>query len=120
MIYCDLTVNGQPVWFGVPCLGGVSLKSEAYLGFIGDLIFTDLQGTGDPTFDGLGSRFPLLYYGDQALSPVIVPLQAVPAQQFSIVLNGQNCILSFYYKTTPCFRVVYANNYARGYYQGAC
>jgi hypothetical protein len=34
---------------------------ETYLGFIGDLSFTDTQGTSDPVYTGLGSRFVLLY-----------------------------------------------------------
>jgi hypothetical protein len=34
---------------------------SAYLGFVGDLMFQDLQGTDAPTYDGLGSRFQLVY-----------------------------------------------------------
>ena len=32
-----------------------------YLGFSGDLAFVDTQGTDDPVFTGLGSRWQLLY-----------------------------------------------------------
>jgi hypothetical protein len=31
------------------------------VGFIGDLIFIDTQGTSDPNYTGLGSRFLLAY-----------------------------------------------------------
>lgn len=34
---------------------------DAYLGFLGDLVFIDTQGTDDPTYDGLGSRYLLCY-----------------------------------------------------------
>jgi hypothetical protein len=31
------------------------------MGFIGNLLFVDTQGSSDPTYDGLGSRFSLVY-----------------------------------------------------------
>lgn len=34
---------------------------SAYLGFIGDLAFIDTQGTSDPIYAGLGTRFQLVY-----------------------------------------------------------
>jgi hypothetical protein len=39
----------------------VPLVPTTYLGFVGNLIFTDTQGTSDPTFDGLGTRYQLVY-----------------------------------------------------------
>ena len=39
-----------------------------YLGFSGDLAFVDMQGTDDPVYTGLGSRWLLLY-----LSPSDLP-----------------------------------------------
>jgi len=37
------------------------LVNDVYLGFSGDLEFVDTQGTDDPTFDGLGTRYQLVY-----------------------------------------------------------
>lgn len=34
---------------------------------------------------------------------LIVPLEAVPSQQFSIGLNGQNCLISVYQKSTGLY-----------------
>lgn len=33
----------------------------SYLGFVGNLIFADMQGSSDPDYTGLGVRFMLLY-----------------------------------------------------------
>ena len=95
MIYCDLTIDGTTIWTGVPCMNGVHLKSYPYLPFVGDLLFTDLQGANDPTWDGLGSRYILLYFQD-AQDNQMVPLQAIPSQQLDVSLGGQNCTLAFY------------------------
>jgi hypothetical protein len=40
----------------------------AYLGFIGDFVFVDTQGTEDPIYTGLGSRFLLVYLSPADLS----------------------------------------------------
>jgi len=39
-----------------------------YLGFVGDLAFVDTEGTDDPSYTGLGSRWQLLY-----LAPTDLP-----------------------------------------------
>lgn len=60
-LYLDLLLNDAPVVLGVLCLQGVLLVRDAYLGFIGDLAFFDLQGTVNPFGDGLGTRFYLAF-----------------------------------------------------------
>lgn len=60
-LFLDLTVNGYPVLSGQLCLANVLLVRLAYLGFVGDLVFVDTLGTQDPTYDGLGSRYALVY-----------------------------------------------------------
>jgi hypothetical protein len=57
----DLTVNGNPIMQGVPCLFGNKMVGYSYLGFRGDLVFLDNDGQSDPFYDGLNGRF-LLYY----------------------------------------------------------
>lgn len=61
-LFCDVSVNNTLIIGGVICLNGVKIVRDAYLGFIGDLGFFDLQGTDDPTYAGLGTQFVLVYF----------------------------------------------------------
>lgn len=67
-IYCDITSNGTPVRQGRMALNGVRLVRLAYLGFIGDLVFMDMQGATDPVYTGLGTRYQLVYLTPYDLS----------------------------------------------------
>ena len=60
-LYFDLAVDNNPIVYAMLCLNLVGLVREEYLGFVGQLAFFDTQGTNDPTYDGLGSRFQLIY-----------------------------------------------------------
>lgn len=60
-MYMDLTVNGNPIMQGVPCLYGNKMVGYSYLGFKGDLTFLDSEGQSDPFYDGLGGRYVLYY-----------------------------------------------------------
>ncbi|MGE8128962.1 phage baseplate plug family protein [Methylobacterium sp. NPDC080182] len=60
-LFADLYVNEALLVGGVICQDRNRLVRSAYLGFSGDLMFTDTMGTEDPTSDGLGSRFQLVY-----------------------------------------------------------
>lgn len=60
-LYFDLTVNNQDIVNTMICLNLVGLVREEYLGFVGQLAFVDTQGNSDPTYDGLGSRYQLIY-----------------------------------------------------------
>lgn len=60
-LFLDLSVAGVPVLTAKLCLNGVGLVQYAYLGFVGQLAFVDTQGSDDPTYDGLGARFILVY-----------------------------------------------------------
>jgi hypothetical protein len=60
-IYVDLNSNGADISIAVIARDVVPLVPTTYLGFIGNLLFTDTQGTSDPTFDGLGTRYQLVY-----------------------------------------------------------
>lgn len=60
-IYMDLTVNGNPIMQGVPCLYGNKMVGYSYLGFKGDLVFIDNDGQNDPYYEGLGGRYTLYY-----------------------------------------------------------
>jgi hypothetical protein len=60
-LYIDIKNNAQIVVSGVLCLNLNKIVRDSYLGFIGDFIFNDTQGSSDPTYDGLGTRYELLY-----------------------------------------------------------
>ena len=61
-LYFDLFINNSPVIQSMLCLNEVGLVRESYLGFVGQLVFVDTQGSSDPTYDGLGSRYLLTYW----------------------------------------------------------
>lgn len=60
-LYLDLALNGVPIVSGVICRNLVKIVRDAYLGFVGDLTFIDMQGADDPQYSGLGSRWSLMY-----------------------------------------------------------
>jgi hypothetical protein len=60
-LFVDLNVNGEDISTAVLAHDVTPLVPTAYLGFAGSLIFTDIQGSSDPTYDGLGSRYQLVY-----------------------------------------------------------
>lgn len=66
-LYMDLTVNGNPIMQGVPCLYGNKMVRYSYLGFSGDLTFLDNVGQSDPAWDGLGGRFKFYYLEESEL-----------------------------------------------------
>ncbi len=60
-LYCDLYVNNVLVVGGVICRNLGRIVIDGYLGFVGDLMFSDTHGTDDPATPGLGTRFLLFY-----------------------------------------------------------
>lgn len=67
-VFIDLYVNDAPIMTGVICRDRVKLVRQAYLGFTGDLVFVDTQGLNDPTYDGFGTRYMLVYLETTDLS----------------------------------------------------
>lgn len=66
-IYMDMNLNGNPIIQGVPCWYANKMVRYSYLGFSGDLVFLDTQGTSDPYYTGLGERFKLFYMTEAEL-----------------------------------------------------
>lgn len=66
-LYMDLTVNGNPIMQGVPCLYANRVVRYSYLGFQGDLFFLDNEGQSDPSWSSLAERFPLYYITEEEL-----------------------------------------------------
>jgi hypothetical protein len=60
-LYLDLFADGAPIGVGILCHDRVWLIRDAYLGFVGDLAFIDTQGTDDPDYTSLGTRFVLVW-----------------------------------------------------------
>ena len=60
-LFLDLSVNNNVIIQGVLCQSSNYIVQSLYLGFNGDLFFFDTQGTSDPSYTGLGSRFLLVY-----------------------------------------------------------
>ena len=64
-LYMDVSLNGTIVLVGVICLNRTFVVRDTYFGMPGDLAFVDTQGTTDPIYTGLGSRYILTYWAGQ-------------------------------------------------------
>jgi hypothetical protein len=60
-MFINVLLNNVLVIGGVLCLDRTWIVRDTYLGFSGDLFFADTQGTTDPDYTGLGSRYLLIY-----------------------------------------------------------
>lgn len=59
--FVDINADGIDIVVGVIARDAVPLVCREYTGFIGNLLFIDTQGGTDPSYDGLGSRWSLVY-----------------------------------------------------------
>lgn len=63
-LFMSVSVGNNLIIASVLCENFVRIVRDAYLGFSGDFVFLDMQGTEDPAYTGLGgssARFQLLY-----------------------------------------------------------
>jgi hypothetical protein len=60
-LFMDVYSNGVLIIAGVLCENLNRVVRDLYLGFVGDFVFNDSQGSSDPTYTGLGSRYQLVY-----------------------------------------------------------
>lgn len=60
-MFIDVYVGTTPIVTGVSLLNGVRVVRDAYLGFVGDFLVYDQQGSDDPIYSGLGTRWLLFY-----------------------------------------------------------
>ena len=67
-VFMDLLVNDVTIITGVECEYGELIVQSLYLGFVGDFMWSDTQGTSDPEYAGIGTRWFLEY-----LLPTEVP-----------------------------------------------
>lgn len=68
-VFIDVLVNNVLVIGGVICQNLNRIVRSLYLGFIGDLAFIDNQGSTDPVYTGLGTRYSLAYIEADELLP---------------------------------------------------
>jgi hypothetical protein len=68
-LYLDLYVNNVLIIAGVVCENLNRIVRSLYLGFAGDLAFIDNQGSTDPVYNGLGTRYSLAYIQPSELLP---------------------------------------------------
>lgn len=67
-LFMDLYVGTNLIIGGVLCEDDNRIVRSAYLGFNGDFVFDDTQGSSDPYYTGLGSRFQLVYLSPSDLA----------------------------------------------------
>lgn len=75
-LYMDVMLGTVPVVQGVICLNKTLIVRNTYLGLIGDLIFLDTQGGGNPispVYTGIGSRFFLVYLSATDIAALNLP-----------------------------------------------
>ncbi|WP_019573362.1 hypothetical protein [Curvibacter lanceolatus] len=67
-LFLDLSIDGAAVLQSQICRDRCWIVRLAYFGFSGDLAFFDTQGTSDPEYTGLGSRWILCYFPASEIS----------------------------------------------------
>ena len=60
-LFMDVALSGVSIIIGALCRDRSRIVRGAYLGLAGDMYFVDTEGTQDPYYTGLGSRFVLMY-----------------------------------------------------------
>ncbi len=73
-MFMDVSVDGVLLIGGVECQNLNRIVREAYLGFSGDFVWRDTQGSDDPYYTGIGDggRWQLLYLSPDELAQVVV------------------------------------------------
>lgn len=72
-LFLDLYVSNVLIIGGCICENANRIVRSAYLGFQGDLGFYDFQGTNNPSYQGLGGRYQLVYLAPADLIALGVP-----------------------------------------------
>lgn len=60
-LFMDINSNGVDIVDCVQAHDADPLVCIKYTGFLGNLVFIDTQGSDDPYYSGLGTRFVLIY-----------------------------------------------------------
>jgi hypothetical protein len=60
-LFMTIAVAGVTILNNAPCQNLNRVVRDAYLGFVGDFLWFDTQGSSDPVYTGIGTRYQLLY-----------------------------------------------------------
>lgn len=60
-LFMDVLIGTEQIIAGVICENWNRIVRSLYLGFVGDFAWIDTQGTSDPVYTGIGSRYYLVY-----------------------------------------------------------
>ena len=60
-VFVDVTSDGIVAAIGTIARDAVALVCQDYKGFAGNLMFLDTQGSSDPDYTGVNTRFMLVY-----------------------------------------------------------
>ena len=71
-LFASVAVGATPIINSAICENLVRLVRDAYLGFAGDLVFVDTQGSDNPNYTELGSRWQLVYLSPADLATLDV------------------------------------------------
>ena len=76
-LYMDLLVDSEPVFQGAICQNRQWVNQSPSVEFSGGLVFVDALGDESPRWDGLGSRWALLFFDAGEVEDPQAALQAV-------------------------------------------
>lgn len=74
-LFMDVYVGASLIVAGVIGLNATLIVRSAYLGFSGDFVFIDTQGTTDPIYNGfgVGGRYQLVYLSPSEIAALDLP-----------------------------------------------
>jgi hypothetical protein len=67
-LFIDVYLENDLIIGGVICENDNRIIRSTYLGYSGDLAFIDVQGSTDPVYTGLGTRYFLTYLTEDELA----------------------------------------------------
>jgi hypothetical protein len=67
-LFATLEIGSTLIVASAICQNLNRIVRDVYLGFAGDLVFVDTQGSADPVYTALGSRYQLVYLAPADLS----------------------------------------------------
>lgn len=99
MLLMDLAVNNTQIFTGQPCFDRIFIQRHPYLQYGGGFFFQDTQGFSAPSYDGLNTRYLLIYKSEDGAALWSLPVQAVPNQSLTTILDNQNIAINLYEQT---------------------
>jgi hypothetical protein len=96
MQYMDLTVNGTVIFQGQISLNLIYVGGQLYQPYEGAFFFYDTQGNTEPDYTGYGTRYLLIYRHADGATASQIPVQAVPSQSLTTILDNQNIAINLY------------------------